>query len=244
MVSSKSGSDGEFRWAIGESGRDRARWHSMKRLPSQWIRILPRTLSKRRVLEVMALVLVALVAAVSGALLGPRVIGTDGSATPSAEPSSRPGTPPGFVEFRDAAVGFALSYPADWSRVDSPDPQVPLLVAKNPYYSFQARVLMLQKPIGPQELTDVKRATDQIVLSNNSVKMLADPERINLGGLPGYFYFYSFSDPATGRTGVHTHFFLFKDTSMIVLVFQSEPSDQFRGAAGAFDKITESFRVL
>ncbi|MCA1683766.1 MAG: hypothetical protein LC708_01360, partial [Actinobacteria bacterium] len=65
-----------------------------------------------------------------------------------------------------------------------------------------------------------------------------------LAGLPGYFYFYSFQDPGTGQRGAHSHFFVFKGQTLITLVFQALPAEQFPPAATTFDEITGSFRVL
>ena len=64
------------------------------------------------------------------------------------------------------------------------------------------------------------------------------------GGLPGYFYFYSFKDPASGQEGVHTHYFLFKGSTMISVVFQALPKDSFQGLAHLYDDVIGSFKVL
>jgi hypothetical protein len=76
------------------------------------------------------------------------------------------------------------------------------------------------------------------------VKLLAEPTIVHQGGLPGYFYFYSFRDPATGVEGVHSHYFLFKGSTMISLVFQALPKDAFKGLADLYDDVIGSFRVL
>ena len=68
--------------------------------------------------------------------------------------------------------------------------------------------------------------------------------QITLAGLPGYFYFYSFKDPTTGQEGVHTHYFLFKGSTMISFVFQALPKDSFQGLAHLYDEVIGSFRVL
>ena len=105
------------------------------------------------------------------------------------------------------------------------------------------RVMDLPTQVGPRELPAAKPVTDKIVMSNGSVKLIAEPEQITLAGLPGYFYFYSFTDPATGATGAHSHFFLFKGTRMISIVFQAVPEEQFQSGAATFDQITRTFRV-
>jgi len=191
---------------------------------------------------VLAIVVVVLVAAGLATLasgVGQRLL--DPGETPAAAP---PGVPPGFTEFRSSQAGFAVSYPADWMRLQTADPQVVLIAARGPEVSFLVRVAELDVAIGPQELPAAKQLTDQIVTANESVELLAEPQPIELAGLPGYFYFYSFQDPGTGQRGAHSHLFVFKGQKLITLVFQALPAEQFRPAADTFDQITGSFRIL
>ncbi|MCA1675414.1 MAG: hypothetical protein LC799_25595, partial [Actinobacteria bacterium] len=165
----------------------------------------------------LAIVVVVLVAAGLATLasgVGQRLL--DPGETPAA---AVPGIPPGFIEFRSPQAGFAVSYPEGWMRLKTPDPQVVLLAAQGPEVSFLVRVAELDIAIGPQELPAAKQLTDQIVMANESVELLAQPQPIRLAGLPGYFYFYSFQDPGTGQRGAHSHFFVFKGQTLITLVF-------------------------
>ncbi|MQA17254.1 MAG: hypothetical protein GEV09_24950 [Pseudonocardiaceae bacterium] len=201
---------------------------------------------KGAVLIVVGVLLVAGVATVA-AVVGQRLLAPEPAAPPpaaAAGPSATTNPPAGMVEFRQPEAGFALSYPADWTRLQSSDKQVVLLAAAGQQESFLVRVLQLDAAVGPQQLPAAKQVTDQIVKSNKSVKLLAQPKQIELGGLPGYFYFYSFQDPKTGKKGAHTHFFVFNDKKMISMVFQAVPLENFQSAAPTFDKITNSFRVL
>jgi hypothetical protein len=79
------------------------------------------------------------------------------------------------------------------------------------------------------------------VASGKGVRLLAETRRIELGGLPGWFYFYTFRDGS--RRGVHSHYFLFQGSTMITLVFQALPADQFPRYAPTFDRIAGSFRA-
>lgn len=203
-------------------------------------------MNRKRLLAVVAGVLLA--GAGLGALgfgAAQRMLGPE-EPTPTAAPapSSVPRLPPGFVEFRYPPAGFALGYPAAWRRLQSSDPELVLVAARNPQESFWVRVLELNSPVGPRELPAVKPVTDQIVKSNQSVQLLAEPTQIELAGLPGYFYFYSFADPGSGQRGAHSHFFVFKERKMITLIFQALPVEQFQQAAPTFDQIVSSFRVL
>ncbi|MPZ65598.1 MAG: hypothetical protein GEU83_08795 [Pseudonocardiaceae bacterium] len=206
-------------------------------------------LRNKRVLLVIAAVLVAGVLATLAAGFAQRMFAAPPPSSPpppaaAAEPSS-PNSPPGeVVEFRSEQAGFALSYPKSWTRLQSEDPQVELVAAKNQQDSFLVRVVELETAVGPEQLPQAKKLADDIVNSNESVELLAEPAQIELAGLPGYFYFYSFEDAATKQTGAHTHFFLFDGKKMITIVFQSVPKEQFPQTAPTFDQITSSFRLL
>lgn len=158
--------------------------------------------------------------------------------------ASKKTVPTGFVEVRYPRAGFALGYPATWTRLPSEDPQVVLLAMRGPQVSVLVRVVDLDVSVGPAKVAEMKALTDKIVTSGESVELLLQPERIRLAGLPGYFYLYSFRDAKTGQTGTHSHLFVFKDHKMITIVFQAVPLERFPRAAPAFDRITSTFRVL
>jgi hypothetical protein len=67
---------------------------------------------------------------------------------------------------------------------------------------------------------------------------------VRQAGLPGYFYFYSFKDPASGQEGVHSHYFLFKGPTMISFVFQALPKDDFQRLANVFDEVIGTFTIF
>ena len=161
------------------------------------------TLRKKRVVVGAGAAAAAVGLAVLAATLGPQLIVPD---EPLVTDQADSGTPTGLVEFREPSAGFALSYPRNWTRVPDTDPQVTLLATQGPAYSFQVRVLALQNPISLEQLPAAKQVTDQIVAANKAVKLLAQPQQITVGGLPGYFYFYTFTDPVTGQTGALTFF--------------------------------------
>lgn len=163
------------------------------------------------------------------------------TATPNRSPVPAP--PAGFVEFRDERVGFAVSYPKEWKVLEVPgDPQISLLTALNERDSFMVRVVPLGVQIGPKELPGMTSITNDLVTSGEGVKVITGPEQVQVGGLPGYFYLYTFVDG--GQKGAHSHYFLFKGDAMITLVFQAIPEDQFQQRASVFDQIANSFRVL
>jgi hypothetical protein len=157
--------------------------------------------------------------------------------------------PAGLVEFRDEQAGFALSYPQAWVRASAPNPQIVLVAAehdpaKNQGGSILVRVTPLDAPIDRTQLGEARKATDAIVASSDGVALRAEPTETEQGGLPGLYYLYTFRDPVSGATGVHSHFFLFKDKAMISLVFQALPQDDFGRLATLFDRVAGSLRVL
>src|SRR5947209_14955206 len=158
--------------------------------------------------------------------------GSTASTAPSAD----------LVEFKDDKAGWAISYPKAWNRLESKDADVALVVSEKPPDqntggSILARDLTLGAAVDEAKLPAAKEVTDKIVTNGQGIQLLAQPTVIHQGGLPGYFYFYSFKDPATGQEGVHTHYFLFKGSTMISFVFQALPKENFSGLAHLYDQV-------
>jgi uncharacterized caspase-like protein len=169
----------------------------------------------------------------------PPLAGTDGTS------SSGSPTPTGSTEFRSEQAGFELAYPSSWSNLNPTDPQILLLRERQGTQdSLLVRASDLQEPVGPQQLPAMKQVTDKLVTSNKTVQMVAGPNQIELGGLPGLYYFYNFTDSATGQQGAHSHFFLFNGKTMISIVFQTLPKERFTEEAKTFDQVLASFHAL
>ena len=202
----------------------------------------------RRALLIIPGMLLALGLAMSAAVWGPSWFAHDRPAqsaktTTPADTSPKP-LPVGFAEFRSDQAGFELAYPAGWTKLSPKDPQILLLASQGTQDSFLVRASELQDPIGTPQLPAARKITDEIVTSNKSVQMLSDPKQVQLGGLPGFFYLYSFRDPSSQQEGVHSHFFLFNGKTMISMVFQSLPREHFAESAKTFDEIAASFHVV
>ena len=205
-----------------------------------------KTSQKRRLVIIIAALLVAVILAVPAAMFGPRLLGfqepaRDG-ATGGAAPAGSQSTE--LTEFRHEQTGIALSYPSSWVSLKTNDPQILLLASDGPQNSFLLRAVELPNNVGQQDLAAAKQLTDQIVGANKTAQLLVEPKQVEMAGLPGYWYFYSFQDEATGQRGAHSHFFLFKGNTMIAMVFQTVPLEKFQESAPSFDKVTGSFRVL
>jgi hypothetical protein len=152
-----------------------------------------------------------------------------------------------LVEFRDEKAGWAISYPRDWNRLQAKDNDIALVVSEKPAEqnaggSILARNVTLAAAVNDSNLAAAKEVTDGVV-SGDGIQHITQPTVVHQGGLPGYFYFYSFKDPASGQEGVHSHYFLFKGSTMISVVFQALPKDDFQRLANLFDQVIGSFRV-
>jgi len=206
--------------------------------------------AKRNIVVGLGLVLIAVVGtwmAVGRDTGGHRMPAT----TParSMDTTSAPTQPDELVEFRDDQTGFALSHPKAWVRATAPNPQIVLVAAehdpaKNQGGSILARVTPLDAMVGKAQLSEARKATDAMVASSDGVALKAEPTETEQGGLPGLYYLYTFRDPISGLTGVHSHFFLFKGSTMISVVFQALPQDDFARLAPLFDRVAGSIRVL
>lgn len=163
-------------------------------------------------------------------------------------PTPTTSTGGGLVEVHNQPAGFFISYPKDWSRLESADPQVTLVASEHGGEaprggSILTRVIELPHEVGADHLSEAKKSTDGIVAKNPSVELRAEPTRLDLGGVPGYFYLYTFEDAGTGQRGAHSHYFLFKGARLITIVFQALPDTDFVRLAPTFDQVAASFRV-
>jgi hypothetical protein len=156
---------------------------------------------------------------------------------------------PPLVEFRDDKAGWAISYPRAWNRFEPKDANIALVVSEkateqNTGGSILARVLTLGGPVTDANLAEAKEKVTDLVVTGEGIRNITDPAVIHQAGLPGWFYFYSFRDPTSGQDGVHSHYFLFKGSTMISFVFQALPKDDFQRLANLYDAVIGSFRVL
>jgi hypothetical protein len=182
----------------------------------------------------MVVGVIALILAVIAALLGRAFV--DDEPAPS-----QTRTKDGLVNFKDERQGLAISYPAIWQRIASPDPRVSL-VAGTAEVSLLMRTRGIGTAVGVKDLERARILTNRLVAKAEKVKQLRPPRHIeNLGGLPGWLYIYSFFDPATKLRGAHAHYFLFRGKEMVTLVFQTIPSESFATYAPLFDRLAGTF---
>lgn len=200
-----------------------------------------------------AFVLVAAVAAIIGGLLaGERFLGAPAApdeepeASPTSEPTPDPQATDDFTRFEDEDAGFAVSYPAAWERLDSRDPNVRLLVTPNGSDSVLVRAVILDGEVGEEDLADIRTLTDELVegAEGDDIEPLAQPTQVEVGGLPGIYYLYTFADAESGEEGVHAHYFLFDGATMFTVVLQALPVERFDPLAPTFDEVMDTFEPL
>lgn len=190
---------------------------------------------------------------VVGAAAGERFFDVPGLAGPSP-PDAAPTGPPepvqpvpaprdlgDFIEFRDEEWGFAVSYPSDWEQVATDDPSARLLATPNGADSIFVRVVTLEAEITEDDLPFVRTFTDPIVMDGEGVEVLAEPSAVVVGGLPGIYYLYTFTDAASNQEGAHLHYFLFEGETMFTIVLQALPSEDLDPLAPTFQAVIESF---
>jgi hypothetical protein len=154
-----------------------------------------------------------------------------------------------LAEFRAEQAGMALSYPKDWLRPTSADSQVVFVAAEkdpaqNQGGSILVRVTGLGAPVTKDQLGEARKLTDAVVASGEGVELKAEPAETQQGGLPGLYYLYTFRDPVSGQRGAHSHYFLFRGNTMVSLVFQALPQDDFGRLAPVFDRVAGSLRFF
>jgi len=150
---------------------------------------------------------------------------------------------PDVVRFDDALTDVSLSYPASWTRLRSPDIEVRLLASsKDASTSLIVRVTKSGiDTVTRRSLPVVQGVTDQLLKADGRTTNLSPPTAVELGGLLGYRYRYSYS-AKDGGTGAHVHYFLFKAGRLIQLVFQVTPANGLAAIESTFDRIAGTFR--
>ncbi len=156
--------------------------------------------------------------------------------------SARP-TPAGFTPFRSEQAGVELAYPASWTQRPSAEARALLVSAQDEQDVLQVRAFDLPQPVERQQLAAAKQLTDQMVTANKEIQMLAEPKQVELGGVPGFLYLYSYKDPS-GQDGLHSHWVLFNGKTAITMVFQALPKERFANSAPIINQIAGTFQVL
>jgi hypothetical protein len=187
----------------------------------------------RKLLVVVAVA--AVLALLAGAAVGRNLLSDATTTSPTAD----------VVTFKDEIAKFSISYPGSWDRLALPadDPDVALLVKADAATSLLVRTSALGLDnVTSKTLNVVRKLTDELVAADTRVRVLGDPIAVELGGLPGYRYRYTYGTGTSG--GAHDHYFLFKNggRQLIQLVFQATPAEHLAEVTPAFQRIAGTFR--
>ena len=146
-----------------------------------------------------------------------------------------------FIRFTDDETGFTLQYPAEW-RARPPSGDVRLTALDAQGNGLQVRIHPITAPADRSNIVAYKTATDAIVFSGDSVR-LVQYQLVTVNDRLTHYYVYSFQDSATGRRAINAHYFIFEGSRMFSLVLQAVPEERFAELAATFDAIAESFVV-
>jgi len=187
----------------------------------------------RKLLAIVAVA--AVLALLAGAAVGRNLLSS--SSTPPPAPRAD------VVRFKDPVAKVSIAYPASWRRLpERPgDPDLALLVAEDDSTSLLMRVSTSGlDPVTTEGLPVVRKYTDGLVSVDPRAKQLVEPVAVQVGGLPGWRYRYTFGSGT--EAGAHDHYFLFKGRQLVQLVFQAVPASKLPAAAPEFDRIAASFQ--
>ena len=188
--------------------------------------------------RILGLVLLVVAVAVGAYFLGHRS-STSTSKPPSAAASNK--VPTEFTSFNDPVTGTKLAFPKAWTRLPTANSEADIRLALSAGGSdlVLLRVIPLEGAVTAANMGDVKAVTDALV-SGQKVNVLQQ-QQVEVNGLPGYYYLYTYTDAQTGQQGVHAHYFLFQGKKMNSIVFQAQPSTDFQRLAPTFDQVANSF---
>lgn len=184
-------------------------------------------------------VLLGAILAVGVGLVAGSGIGRPSQTLPAAGPSAaapaeRTAT---MTRFRDEQAGFSIAHPAGWRRTAADDRAVRLLADGG-----EASLLVRSVPRGDGKPPSSRELVRGLAAAGDDVRIVARATQIRLGGLPGRYYVYTFTDDA-GRTGLHAHYFLFGRDRILTLVLQALPAERYAALADLFDRVARSFRA-
>lgn len=179
--------------------------------------------------------------AVGAVVLGVAGSGCGGGSSKAATPAPRPSSL-GWREHVDAQAGFVIDYPENWSIYQPIDPGVQFLAGPNDHDFVEVRVISnLPVNFAPGDTQVMKQVVDRL-LATQAIAIVSTTQ-VNIAGLTGWEYVYSFRDPRAG-VGVHVHVFLFQGNRLHTIVLQALPASQLKLLAPTFDRILNHYRAL
>ncbi len=152
---------------------------------------------------------------------------------------------PDVIRVKDAASGTSIAYPGAWTALPRPEGDGDLVLSVKRDDDVASFLVRTSKTDFAEEVTlaglpVVRQLTDDLLAADDRVKLLRQPNTVELGGLPGWRYQYTFGSAASG--GAHDHYFLFKKGLLIQIVFQAQPKERLKGLLPDFERIAATFR--
>lgn len=185
-------------------------------------------------------IVVAVIAALSlGGWLAVALLGSDDKPRPPTNKVLK-----GFQTLEHPSSGFSIQYPRTWQEFEPQDPprEVPLVAGPGGDDFVLVRLCRLPEEIPPEAVPGLRPGFDSIIQRGGT--NVLEQKQITLNRLPGFHYLYTFVDEASQQLGVHSHYFLVDKATVIQVVFQALPVDDFKALSSTFDRIANSFRAL
>jgi hypothetical protein len=159
-----------------------------------------------------------------------------------------------FATFTDREAGFSVKLPRNWQFFEQQqrDPQIRFVAGPPgaPQNNLRVRVSPLAQPVVIDRntpdtvLAEFQAQFDKYIDDGENVREVLQRRRVNINGVEGWWYLYSFNDNAGNEEGLHSHFFLLGGNKMFVIVFQALPTAAYEDYAKLFDEIITSFTIL
>ena len=180
----------------------------------------------------VVVIVAAVLALVVGAAVGRNLISPETPA-PRAE----------VIRFQDEVSKVSIAYPASWKLLPLPsgESDVALRIALKGSAVLQMRSTEVGvEGVTFEKLPVVRKFTDSLLAEDSRVRLLKEPDPVELGGVPGYRYRYTFRSGS--NAGAHDHYFLFKGRRMIQLVFETATQARLAELAPTFQRIAGTFK--
>jgi hypothetical protein len=143
-----------------------------------------------------------------------------------------------LTTYRDPTGRFTIALPTGW-RADPAGTAGVAMTATGPDGgSMLIRVVRLGAALAPRGAAQLGTLTDALIGPRVAI---LQRRQITSHGATGYYYLYTFT--AGRRTGLHAHYFLFRDRTLTMLVLQALPASSFQALAPQFDAIAGSLVV-
>lgn len=166
---------------------------------------------------------------------------------PDNTQSSPAPTAPATKDFRDAALGIAFEYPADWSPLESAatTATTKAFLGTGKGELLKLDVYTLTDPPAPEAIP-TRQMTDTLdqTMTENVTATITTRELRNVNGINTWHYIAQFQDPELGE-GVWDVWFFFSGSKLEKLLFQAFPLSDYDGKYKAeFENVVRSYHTV